>query len=63
MADKPRDCAAEVYAARANVEQVMRAYARGRASCEQVNAANEELAQAQYALSNPGAPVCVGREK
>jgi hypothetical protein len=57
------DRAARVINARAAVERATQAYARGKATCADVNRANQEMADARYALSNPDAPVCTGRER
>jgi len=57
------DRAKRVIAAREQVERVTAAYAAGRASCEQLNKANAEMAAARYALNNPDDPVCTGRER
>lgn len=52
----------EVDAARRAVERATIAYSRG-GSLDALNKANRRLADADYALANPGQPICTGRER
>jgi hypothetical protein len=57
------DRADRVIAACEQVERVTQAYARGKATCDEVHKAERELGDARWELNHPGHPVCTGRER